>query len=109
MTTKSESAKKPRGRRPGVSITEKIAEAEKLLATLKEQARREERETLEKNRKAISDLFRSERLDTIEVEVWRHVVPQLKALVGLVAASDSEPPAADKGAQVREETVEQPA
>ncbi|ANB78006.1 hypothetical protein AYM40_37215 (plasmid) [Paraburkholderia phytofirmans OLGA172] len=109
MTTKTEAPKKPRGRRPAASITEKIAETEKLLASLREQARREERENLDKNRKAISDLLKSERLDTIDVEVWRNVVPQLKALVGLAASSESEQPAAEKSAPVREKPVEQPA
>ncbi|CAH2778899.1 MAG: hypothetical protein CBARDMAM_0994 [uncultured Caballeronia sp.] len=94
MTTKAETPKKSRGRRPAVSTTEKIAETERLLTSLREQARREERENLDKNRKAISDLFESERLDTIDVEVWRNVVPQLKALVGLAASSESEPPVA---------------
>ena len=109
MTKQTEQTKKPRGRRPAASIVEKIAETEKLLAQLKEQARREERENLDKNRKAISDLFKVERLDTIDVEEWRKVVPRLKALVGLAASSGSEPPAADKGAQVREKPVEQAA
>jgi hypothetical protein len=109
MTKQTEQTKKPRGRRPAASIVEKIAETEKLLAQLKEQARREERENLDKNRKAISDLFKAERLDTIDVEQWREVVPRLKALVGLAASSASEPPAADKGAQIREKPVEQTA
>jgi hypothetical protein len=108
MTAQTEQAKKPRGRRPAVSINEKIAEAEKHLQQLKEQARREERENLDKNRKAISDLFKSERLDTIDVEQWRKVLPKLRSLVGLATSSDSEP-AADKGAQVREKPVEQAA
>ncbi|CAE6842512.1 hypothetical protein [Paraburkholderia aspalathi] len=109
MTKQSEEMKKPRGRRPAVSIGEKIAEAERLLAQLKEQARHEEKANLEKNRKAISDLFKSERLDTIDVEEWRKVVPQVKALVGLAVPSESEQPAADKGAQVREKPVAQAA
>jgi hypothetical protein len=37
------------------------------------------------------------------------VVPQLKALVCLAASSESEQPAAEKSAPVREKPVEQPA
>lgn len=109
MTTQTEQTKKPRGRRPAVSISERIAEAEKHLATLKEQARREERENLEKNRKAISDLFKTERLDTVDVEQWRKVLPKLKALVGMAASSASESPAADKGASVQQQPAAQAA
>jgi hypothetical protein len=82
------------GRRAGVSIDEQIAETQKRLEALKEKKRLEERAALEKNRKAIGDLFKAERLDTVDVEVWRSVLPKVKELLGLKAESDSEPPAA---------------
>lgn len=89
MTEQTTAEKKPRGRRPAASIAERIADAEKHLATLKEQQRREERENVEKNRKAILDLFKAERLDLIPVEDWKKVMPQLRALVGAEATGES--------------------
>ena len=95
MTEKVNSEKKPRGRRPAVSIAERIAETEKLLASLREQQRREERENVEKNRKAILDLFKAERLDLIPVDEWKKVVPQLRALVGAGSTGGSPATGAD--------------
>lgn len=93
MTEKTSADKKPRGRRPAASIAERIAETEKLLVALREQQRREDRENVERNRKAILDLFKAERLDLIGVEEWKKVMPQLRALVG--AGASGEIPAAE--------------
>ncbi|CAM2198451.1 Mobilization protein (plasmid) [Paraburkholderia kururiensis] len=89
MSRQDATEKKPRGRRRALSTAEKIADMEKQLAALREQARREERENVEKNRKAIFELFRSERLDVIGVDEWKKVVPQVKALLGVQAAGES--------------------
>jgi hypothetical protein len=99
MTERTNTDKKPRGRRPAASIAERIAKAEKELVALREMQRREERENLEKNRKAILDLFKAERLDIVAIEDWKRVVPQLRALVGAETANDS-PAAASVTARV---------
>ena len=91
-----------------MSTAEKIADMEKQLAALREQARREERENVEKNRKAIFDLFKSERLDVIGVDEWKKVVPQVKALLGVKASGDS-PASTPDSAREAKPTQAQPA
>lgn len=98
MSQQTETNAKPRGRRPAASLAERIAEAERNLASLREQQKREEKENLEKNRKAILDLFRSERLDAIPVERWKELVPQLKALIGDGTQSGSDAAGGDQRA-----------
>ncbi|KWK68740.1 MULTISPECIES: hypothetical protein [Burkholderia] len=98
MSQQTETNRKPRGRRPAASIAEKIAEAERNLANLRELQKREEKENLEKNRKAILDLFKSERLDAIPVERWKELVPQLKALIGDGTRSGSDADGAGQSA-----------
>ncbi|WP_193727070.1 hypothetical protein [Burkholderia sp. BE17] len=98
MNQQTDTSAKPRGRRPAASLAERIAEAERHLAGLREQQKREEKENLEKNRKAILDLFRSERLDVIPVERWKELVPQLKALVGDGSPSGSDATGSDQRA-----------
>ncbi|WP_454875160.1 hypothetical protein [Paraburkholderia xenovorans] len=108
MSKQDVTEKKPRGRRPALSTAEKIADMEKQLAALREQARREERENVEKNRKAIFDLFKSERLDVIGVDEWKKVVPQVKALLGVKASGDS-PASTPDSAREAKPTQAQPA
>lgn len=101
MSRQDVTEKKPRGRRRALSTAEKIADMEKQLAALRELARREERENVEKNRKAIFDLFRSERLDVIGVEEWKKVVPQVKALLGVQVTGDSPAGAPESAREAR--------
>lgn len=94
MSQQNEQDKKRPGRRSAVSIDEQIAETLKKLQALQDTKKRQDREKVEKNRKAISDLFKSERLDLVDVEEFRKVLPQIRALVGADAMSESEPAAA---------------
>ncbi|MCX4151006.1 MULTISPECIES: hypothetical protein [Paraburkholderia] len=76
-----------------MSLDEQIAETQRRLEALREKKRVEEKNALGKNRKAIGDLFKAERLDTVDVEVWRKALPKVKALLGMAAESESDPPA----------------
>lgn len=96
MTGKTETTAARRGRRPAVGIDEQIADAERKLLELKERKRSEEKANAEKNRKAISELIKGERLDTVDVEEWKRRIPKIKALFGLAEASGSEKPAGGK-------------
>lgn len=89
MTDQTKAGKKTGGRRPAASVVERIAEAEKLLATLREQQRRESKESLEKNRKSILDLLRAERLDLIGVDDWKKAMPRIKSLLGVNESPDA--------------------
>ncbi|MDF0506678.1 hypothetical protein POK33_38655 [Burkholderia cenocepacia] len=105
MNQQSSEIRKPRGRRPAASIDERIAEAERQLASLREQKKVEEKQSLERNRKAILDLFKSEGVDSISVDVWKGAMPKLKALLGLgVEAAD-----AGRSAAAEAKASEQPA
>lgn len=83
MNQQSPEIRKQRGRRPAASIDERIAEAERQLASLREQKKVEEKQSLERNRKAILDLFKSEGVDSISVDLWKGAMPKLKALLGV--------------------------
>jgi Spy/CpxP family protein refolding chaperone len=76
---------KVRGRGRAVSIDAKIAEVEEQLKALKEKKRLEDKAALEKNRKAILDLFKSEGIDTVEVGSWHKAMPQIRKLLGVPA------------------------
>jgi superfamily I DNA and/or RNA helicase len=57
---------------------EQIAKLEERLKKLKEEKRKREQATREKNAKAILDLIRTERLDTVDVEKWQQAVQSIK-------------------------------
>lgn len=101
MSKQDTTEKKPRGRRPALSTAEKIADMEKQLAALRDLARREERENVEKNRKAIFDLFKSERLDVIAVDDWKKVMPKIKALLGVQVSGESPASTPDSAKEVK--------
>lgn len=98
MTENNQTKAVRRGRRPAVGIDEQIADAEKKLQELKDRKRQEERANAEKNRKAIGELLKGERLDSVDVEDWKKHMPKIKALFGLTDASVSEKPAGGKSA-----------
>ena len=109
MTQETGKEKKRAGRRPAASIDEQIAEAARRLEELREKKKAEDRATIEKNRKAIGDLIRSERLDGVDVEDWRRALPKLKALLGVAAEPEKAPQAAEKSAAAQENKAEVPA
>jgi hypothetical protein len=80
-------------------LDEQIAEAMKRVEALRDRKKAEDKAALEKNRKAISDLFKVERLDTVDVEMWRKELVKVKALLGLTAESESDPPSVPSAAK----------
>ncbi|MGR9587113.1 hypothetical protein [Pandoraea sputorum] len=76
---------KTRGRGRAVSIDAKIAEVEEQLKALKEKKRLEDKAALDKNRKAILDLCKSEGVDTVDVASWQKAMPQIRKLLGVPA------------------------
>jgi hypothetical protein len=80
-------------------LDEQIAEAMKRVEALRDRKKAEDKAALGKNRKAISDLFKVERLDTVDVEMWRKELVKVKALLGLTAESESDPPSVPSAAK----------
>ncbi|WP_049117250.1 hypothetical protein [Burkholderia cepacia] len=105
MNQQTAAIKKPRGRRPAASIDERIAEAERQLASLRELKKVEEKQSLDRNRKAILDLFKSEGVDSISVELWKGAMPKLKALLGVTG----EAPESGRGVRSEAKVAEQAA
>jgi hypothetical protein len=99
MGQQNEKDAKRAGRRAGLSLDQQIAEAMKRVEALRDRKKAEDKAALEKNRKAISDLFKVERLDTVDVEMWRKELVKVKALLGLTAESDGDPTSATGAAK----------
>ncbi|MDN4571894.1 hypothetical protein DBB29_24865 [Pandoraea cepalis] len=89
---------KPRGRGRAASIDDKIAEVEEMLKGLKEKKRQEDRAAIDKNRKGILDLFKSEGMDVVDVAVWQKITPQLRKLLGMPGSVESTANGGAKGA-----------
>ncbi|VVE56989.1 hypothetical protein PAQ31011_05168 [Pandoraea aquatica] len=83
MSQQVTSEPKARGRGRAVSIDAKIAEIEEQLKVLKEKKRLEDKAALDKNRKAILDLFKSEGIDTVDVASWDKAMPQIRKALGV--------------------------
>lgn len=63
------------------TLDEEIAHQREKLRKLEERQREQQRREREKNQKAVLDLIKAERLDTVPAERWRAVMPKLKALL----------------------------
>ena len=69
------------------TLDEEIVHQREKLRKLEERQREQQRREREKNQKAVLELIKAERLDTVPAERWRAVMPKLKALL----AVDQEP------------------
>ena len=69
------------------TLDEVIAHQREKLRKLEERQREQQRRERERNQKAVLELIKAERLDTVLAERWRAVMPKLKALL----AVDPEP------------------
>lgn len=69
------------------TLDEEIAHQREKLRKLEERQREQQRRERERNQKAVLELIKSERLDTVPAERWGAVMPRLKALL----AVDPEP------------------
>jgi Spy/CpxP family protein refolding chaperone len=63
------------------TLDEEIAHQREKLRKLEERQREQQRREREKNQKAVHELIKAERLDTVPAERWRAVMPKLKALL----------------------------
>lgn len=77
-----------------MSLDEEILKAAEKLKGLQEKQKKKNRKDQERTQKAISDLIRREKLDTISVNLWEAALPEIKKLLRLEqpkAIADSKP------------------
>ncbi|MYZ52470.1 hypothetical protein [Malikia spinosa] len=65
------------------TLDEEIAHQREKLRKLEERQREQQRREREKNQKAVLELIKAERLDTVPAERWRAAMPKLKALLAV--------------------------
>jgi hypothetical protein len=70
------------------SLDDEIAATREKLRKLEEQKKDKERKELEKNRKAITALLSTEKLDAVPVEVWTAALPGLRKLLKVPDAKE---------------------
>ena len=87
QTTSVKTARKAR------TLDEEIAHQREKLRKLEERQREQQRRERERNQKAVLDLIKAERLDTVPAERWGAVMPRLKALLAVDQEPVKKPPA----------------
>ncbi len=75
------------------TLDEEIVHQREKLRKLEERQREQQRREREKNQKAVLELIKAERLDTVPAERWRTVMPKLKALLAVDQESGKKPQA----------------
>ncbi|PRD67293.1 hypothetical protein C6P61_17135 [Malikia spinosa] len=65
------------------TLDEEIAHQREKLRKLEERQREQQRREREKNQKAVLELIKAERLDTVPAERWRAVMPKLKVVLAM--------------------------
>ena len=65
------------------TLDEEIAHQREKLRKLEERQREQQRREREKNQKAVLELIKAERLDTVPAERWRAVMPKLKVVLAV--------------------------
>lgn len=75
------------------TLDEEIAHQREKLRKLEERQREQQRREREKNQKAVLELIKAERLDTVPADRWRAVMPRLKALLAVDQEPVKKPPA----------------
>lgn len=86
QTTSVKTARKAR------TLDEEIAHQREKLRKLEERQREQQRREREKNQKAVLELIKAERLDTVPADRWRAVMPRLKALLAVDQEPVKKPP-----------------
>ena len=87
QTTSVKTARKAR------TLDEEIAHQREKLRKLEERQREQQRREREKNQKAVLELIKAERLETVPADRWRAVMPRLKALLAVDQEPVKKPPA----------------
>ena len=75
------------------TLDEEIAHQREKLRKLEERQREQQRRERERNQKAVFELIKAERLDTVPAERWGAVMPRLKALLAVDPESGKKPQA----------------
>ncbi len=73
------------------TLDEEIAAQREKLRKLEERQREQQRREKEKNQKAVMELIKSERLDSIAADLWREAMPKIKALLVVDSAKPAKP------------------
>lgn len=71
----------PKGGRKPKSLEAEIAAAAEKLRKLQDRQKEQQRKDREKNQKAVLELIKAERLDSVSPELWSKAMPQIKALL----------------------------
>lgn len=73
------------------SLDDEIERTTRKLKKLQEEKKEKERKERERNQKAVMELIKAERLDTVPAEQWKAALPKLKALLHVQPAQEEEP------------------
>lgn len=73
------------------TLDEEIAHQREKLRKLEERQREQQRRERERNQKAVFELIKAERLDTVPAERWGAVMPRLKTLLAVEPESGKKP------------------
>ena len=71
----------PKPSRKAKTLGEEIAAQREKLRKLGKQQREQQRKERERNQKAVMELIKTERLDTIPSNLWREAMPKIRALL----------------------------
>lgn len=80
------------GRKPK-SLDAEIAAAEAKLRKLQDRQKEQQKKERDKNQKAVLELIKAEKLDTVSPELWSRAMPKIKALL---TTETVKPPAQQK-------------
>ena len=81
----------PKSERKAKTLDEEIAAQREKLRKLGKQQREQQRKERERNQKAVMELIKTERLDTIPSNLWREAMPKIRALLVVDEANPEEP------------------
>ena len=81
----------PKSGRRAKTLDEEIAAQREKLRKLEERQREQQRKERERNQKAVMELIKTERLDTVPSDLWREAMPKIKALLVVDVAKPAEP------------------
>lgn len=94
--------------RKAKSLDDEIAAAAEKLRKLQERQREQQRKERERNQKAVMEIIKTERLDAVPSEIWRDVMPKIKALL-VVDSEKSEDHEKPVGVEPKAESTPAPA
>ncbi len=80
------------------TLDDEIAAAAEKLRKLQERQKEQQRKNREKNQKAVMNLIKTERLDTVSSDLWREAMPKIKMLLIKDSGGATEPTPLDQAA-----------